>query len=347
MPLRHARTGLRKKLIAAVGCAAGMAGLLTFVAPVATASAADTSRTRGVNWADPRDNYAPDELQLSGLSTKDGYHATYAKATVVISEFASVLGANTVRLPVNPATVNGRYWESYAGVIDAALAKGFTVILCYWESSTTKDGRIDDKAAFDRMWSRVTSKYAGADAVTFEPMNEPFGYSGTEWPDIAAQWVQAHPEIPRHRILVGGIGYSEDVKPVCADRRLAGTRLALHFYGFWNKERTDPKEWAKDMKARIGDCASRTILDEFGAAMTTGLDYDGPVNGSYEVAYIQAVTDTLRELRMGSVYWPGLRTHDSYSMTTLQGGGSERLRLTVNNPSGARRLTWGWGQDPR
>ncbi len=144
-------------------------------------------------------------------------------------------------------------------------------------------------------------------------------------------------------MLIGGYKYSEDVKPVCADPRLKGTRLALHNYGFWHTDWTSVDQWKADFKSRIGDCASRTILDEFGASMTTGLDYNGPVGTSSEVAYIQAATDTIRELGLGSVYWPGLRNGDTYSLTTLQGTGTN-LSLTVNNQSGLDRLHWAWKQ---
>jgi hypothetical protein len=36
-----------------------------------------TSEFRGVNWADPRDNYASDAVVPSGLSTADDYATTY------------------------------------------------------------------------------------------------------------------------------------------------------------------------------------------------------------------------------------------------------------------------------
>lgn len=331
-----------------------LAGATTFGAAFASpASAAPTfvsrpaspppvSDFRGVNWADPRDNYADDAVVPSGLSTSDSYATTYAKSKAVIGGF-SKLGANTVRLPVNPTSVNGPFWKSYRGAIDAATAKGFKVILGYWEAATAKDGKIDNQADWDRMWARITSAYAHDSKVYFEPMNEPFGYTSQEWRDVAARWVTTHRFVPRDRILVGGIKYSEDVKPVCADSRLNGTRIALHNYGFWHTDWTSVDQWKADFKERIGTCASRTILDEFGASMTTGLDYDGPVNGSHEVAYIQAATDTIRELGLGSVYWPGLRNGDTYSLTTLQGTGT-RLSLKLNNQSGLDRLHWAWKQ---
>lgn len=317
----------------------------TSAAPAAAprpASPPPVSDFKGVNWADPRDNYADDAVVPSGLSTSDSYATTYAKSRAITGEFAE-LGANTVRLPVNPASVNGPFWKAYRGAIDAATDQGFKVILGYWEADNTKDGKIDDQAAWNLMWTRITSAYARNPQVHFEPMNEPFGYTSQEWRDIAAHWLAAHRHIPRDRILIAGIKYSEDVKPVCADSRLDGTRIALHNYGFWHTDWTSPDQWKQDFKERIGTCASRTVLDEFGAGMTTGLDYNGPVNGSNEIAYIQAATDTIRDMNLGSVYWPGLRTGDTYSLTTLHGTGT-RLTLTLNNTSGLDRLHHAWNQ---
>ncbi|RMI43383.1 glycoside hydrolase family 5 protein [Streptomyces triticirhizae] len=331
---------------AAIGTSALLLGA---VSPLATAEPKEepsaplaVSEFQGVNWADPRDNFASDAVVPSGLSTGDDYATTYAKAESIISEFAA-LGANTVRLPVNPPSVNGDWWGSYTGAIDAATDQGFKVILGYWEADNSKDGRIDDGAAYDAMWDAITSDYVGNDGVYFEPMNEPHGYAESEWLDIAADWLSTYPSVPRERVLIGGTGYSEDVTPVCADSRLDGTLLALHQYGFWHEDWTSYDQWASDLRDRIGSCASRTVLDEFGAAMTTGLDYNGPINGSNEIAYIQAATDAVRELGLGSVYWPGLRNGDSYSLTTLGGSGTD-LTLEVTNQSGLDRLHHAWGQ---
>ena len=124
--------------------------------------------------------------------------------------------------------------------------------------------------------------------------------------------------------------------------RLNGTFLSLHHYGFWNPSQTSYSGWVSDFKNRIGSCASRTVVDEWGAPMTTGLDYNGPINGNYYIAYVQADTDTMRSLGMGSVYWPGLRNGDSYSMETLHGSGTA-LTLTDNNASGVSRLKHSYG----
>lgn len=63
-------------------------------------------------------------------------------------------------------------------------------------------------------------------------------------------------------------------------------------------------------------------MDEWGAPMTTGFDYDGPIGDNNFVAYVQADTDTLRSRGIGSIYWPGLRDGDSYSLQTLAGTGT-------------------------
>jgi hypothetical protein len=339
----HSLTGRR-------GAALGATALLLFTAAtvvleVTTAAApalAATSQFKGVNWADPDDNYADEPAVPSGLSTSDSYATTYAKATSVIGAFQTNVGANTVRLPINPYTVNGTYWASYTGAIDAAVAKGFNVVLSYWEGTANKDGLIDNSTSYWAMWQTVVAKYSGTSLVYFEPMNEPFGYSQSAWANLAAQWISTYSAVPKSRIFVSGTGYNDNVTSVCADSRLAGTYLSLHHYGFWNTSQTSYSGWVSDLKNRIGSCAARTVLDEWGAPMTTGLNYNGPINGNYAIAYVQADSDTLRALGIGSIYWPGLRTGDTYSMTTLGGSGTN-LTLSTTNASGLSRLQWAWG----
>ncbi|MDX2972340.1 ricin-type beta-trefoil lectin domain protein [Kribbella solani] len=324
-----------------------VAALLTsafLVVPQAQQAVAATNQFAGVNWADPRDNYADDPVVPSGLSTSDSYNTTYAKADAIIREFHTDLAANTVRLPINPYTVNGSYWSSYTGAIDAAVADGFKVILSYWEGAAHKDGLVDDADAYWTMWNNVTSKYANNSSVYFEPMNEPFGYSLSAWSDLVAKWISTYSTVPKNRIFVSGTGYNDNVTGVCADSRFDGTYLSLHHYGFWNSTQTSYSWWVSDFKNRIGSCASCTVLDEWGAPMTTGANYNGAINGDANIAYIQADSDTLRSLGMGSVYWPGLRNGDSYSMTTLGGSGTN-LNLSVNNVTGMGRLRWSWGMD--
>ena len=135
------RTALRPVVAAIV------AALLAMLSAAVPPAAAATNQFHGVNWADPRDNYADDPVVPSGLSDSDDYATTYAKAAAVIAGFKTNLGANTVRLPVNPYTVNGPFWSSYTGAVDAAVDAGFKVVLSYWEGTAAKDGQIDDTSA--------------------------------------------------------------------------------------------------------------------------------------------------------------------------------------------------------
>ncbi|MFI8826575.1 lectin [Streptomyces sp. NPDC053431] len=333
----------RALALAAVGSLA-LIGLQA--GPLATEAAAagapDGGRFQGVNWADPRDNFAVDAVVPTGLSAEDDYLTTYYKSTAVVGQFQSKFGINTLRLPVNPASVNGAWWDSYRGAIDAAVARNVKVVLAYWEGpGAARNGRIDDKAAYDAMWGTLVERYGDTDRVYFEPMNEPYGYSATEWADLSAEWLGSHGAVPRERVFVGGVGVSEDVRPVCADPRLSGTHLSLHHYGFWHTDWTDPARWAADLRTKVGNCASRTVLTEFGADLGTGIDYNGPVGGRWQTAALQAQTDTVRELGIGAVYWPGLRAGDGYSLTELQGTGTD-LTLRTTNTSAADRLAWAW-----
>ena len=83
--------------------------------------------------------------------------------------------------------------------------------------------------------------------------------------------------------------------------------------------------------------------------MDTGLNYDDANSTDNFVRYFRATTQVLRELGMGSVYWPGLggkitagQNDDWYAMQKLQGSGTN-LTLTTPNASGAGRLRYGWG----
>lgn len=310
----------------------------------------NSQQFHGVNWADPRDNFADDAVVPSGLSTSDSYELTYAKATAILREFRRRTGANTVRLPINPYSVGTAWWNSYQGAIDAAGHLKFRVILSYWEGTGPRaDGLVDNLDSWWSMWETVTTRYGHDKHVYFDPMNEPHGYTVEQWTDLATSWLDRYPAVPRDQVVVAGSGYDDNVAAVCADSRLDGTYLALHDYAFWGTRTY--QGWKADLYQRIGPCAKRTVLEEFGVPMTTGIDYTGSsttgdaATNNY-VAFLQAATDTTRGLGMGSVYWPGLRTGDSYSLTTLHGIRT-RLSLAVTNSSGLDRVQWGWGMRPR
>lgn len=323
-----------------------IACLVLITLPTSASAAPDLrpSQFKGVNWADPRDNFVDGPVIPSGLSTSDDYQTTYRKAAQILDGFRTNLGANTVRLPVNPYSVGTTWWDSYRAVVDAATDHGFLVILSYWEGTgANKDGYVDDLGAWWSMWDTLVNTYAGNRHVYFEPMNEPHGYTAADWEALVGSWLQRYPDLPRDRVFVSGTGYNDNVTTVCSDPALDGTYLSLHNYGFWATR--DYQGWRDSFLNAIGNCAGRTVIDEFGSPMTTGLDYNDATSTNNYVAYLRAATDIMRELELGGVYWPGLRTGDSYSMETLGTSGS-RLVLTTTNASGADRLQWGWGRTP-
>ncbi len=291
-----------------------------------------------VNWADPRDNFVNGLLALSGLSSStDNYATVQTKAGDILSEFRTKLKANAVRIPVNEPTVSGAWWNAYKAVIDTAVGKGMKVIVAYW---AYQNGKPNDAAAFKAMWQVVVTAYQSNNLVYFDIHNEPYGY-GSAWNDAAAQWLADFPTVPRGRVIVAGTGYDDTVVPVGNDSRFAGCILQLHIYGFWHDTWATQKQWSDSMTSALGSYATRTIVGEWGAAMTTGMDYGVNTDGDAYRSYIRAVSDIMHDNGMGSCYWPGLRNGDSYSMTTLSTGDSP-LALTVTNASGLARLQWAW-----
>jgi endoglucanase len=315
----------------------------------ATPAAANTSAFRGFNWAMLGDNFNTGPLVLDGLSQTDSYDTVRAKADAVYSDMETLMGANTIRLPVNTHTVGTAWWNAYSATIDAATARGFKVILAYWEDGAASGGRITNMAAFNTMWNTVVAKYGSNSLVHFEPMNEPHGYSASEWANVAAAWISARPSVPKGRILIDGAGFAQDVKPLCADSRLNGTLLSYHHYAFFYGEH-DYAWWLQSFKDGVGNCASRAVLTEYGSPMDNGLNYADPASSQNFVRYLRAVTDAQRQLGMGSTYWPalggkltGTSGYDWYSMFAKSGSGTD-LNLTIRNRSGADRILHGWGQ---
>ncbi|MGW6935991.1 RICIN domain-containing protein [Lentzea sp. NPDC054927] len=317
------------------------AGLVTAVSPQAQAS---TSQFRGVNWADQRDNFVNGVLYPSGLSASDTYSSAATVADRVVGQMYSITGANTVRIPINEPTV-ANYWGTYTGAIDTALAKG-NVIFAYWAHT---GGRPPSTSAFDQMWDKVIAKYGGNPNAYFEVINEPHGYSTGDLNNMYNSWLGRYSTVPRGRVILDGAGLAQNVPAVGGDSRLNGTLLAVHDYSFFAGYESET-EWANHIGGYIGNYASRTIATEWGGPMSPGskngvsfdaVDYSIP-SGSYMADYIRGVSAKLRSLGMGSVYWPGLRDGDWYSMTSRSGSG-QNIALSLTNPSGLQQLRYAWG----
>ncbi|WP_254896953.1 glycoside hydrolase family 5 protein [Amycolatopsis sp. Hca4] len=335
---------LRRTLSAAFrfsALAALAGGLLTAVPAQAQAA---TTGFKGVNWADTRDNFVNGTLYVSGLGASDTYASAATVADQVVGQLYSITGADTVRMPINEPTVSG-YWGTYTGAIDTALAKG-KVILAYWAYT---GGKPADTGRFQQMWDTVVAKYGSNPNAYFEVVNEPYGYGTADLNNFYSSWLARYPGVPRGRVILDGAGLAQNVPAVGGDRRLDGTLLAAHDYSFFAGYESE-NEWADHIGGYIGAYADRTVVTEWGGPMSPGskngvhydtLDYSVP-SGSFFADYIRGVSAKLRSLGVGSVYWPGLRDGDWYSMTTKTGTGAG-IRLTLSNPSGLTRLRYAWG----
>ncbi|MDO9375302.1 MAG: RICIN domain-containing protein [Ferruginibacter sp.] len=305
--------------------------------PVVASSDTVTTSTKnfkGVNWADPRDNFADDWLILSGLNAMDDETVMKEKAGKILSALQAK-GINTVRFPVNPATVLQTWWPRYSSVISAAAGKGMKVILAYWEGASSKDGIVDNTATFWLMWTNVLANFSNNGNIYFEVFNEPHGYSVSDLKTLYAEFLTRFPALPKRRVILDGVGYATDVNSIGSDNRFNGCLLSFHFYSWFANSKTTA-DW--ELPLRSINHPERTITTEFGVPMTNGKNYLEHPGSDAEITYFQGMTNQLHELGMGSMYWPGLRAGDSYSMFSLNG-----TSLDVNNTSGFTRLQYAWG----
>jgi endoglucanase len=287
---------------------------------------------KGVNWADSRDNFADDRLILSGTTSTETYATIQTKANNILNTFQTA-GANTVRLPVNPATVLDISWQVYKGSIDKASSKSMKVLLGYWEGASSKDGLIDNSTNFWRMWDTIVANYSSNALIYFEVFNEPHGYNLTDLKNLYNQFVTRYPGVPKSRFVLDGVGYSSDVNSIGADSRFDGCMLSFHDYTWFETSKTTTADWEQPVKSLA--YPARTIVTEFGTVMTDGTNYSGAPGSNVNNTYLQGMTNSLHDLGVGSIYWPGLRTGDSYSMFSTS--------LSTNNTTGLTRLKYAWG----
>src|SRR6478752_4540469 len=312
----------------------------------ATPAWATTNQFRGVNWADPRDNFQSGVAYVAGLSSSDTYSSALATGTKVMSQFVSKVGANAVRMPINEATVSG-YWSTYTGAIDGVLSQG-SVVLCYWDSA--KSNKPPDMNAFWNMWKTVVAKYGANENAYFEIFNEPNMYSTSDLVALYTSWLTQFPTVPKSRVLLDGTGNAQNVPNIASASALNGCLLAVHDYSFFGSDTwTSESQWVSQFKGEVGNYADRTVCTEWGGPMSPGsknnvsygsLDYSKTPTNYFE-AYIRGMSSQLRAWNMGSFYWVGLKDGDWYSMTTRSGTGSSTV-LSVPNQSGLAQLQNAW-----
>jgi hypothetical protein len=307
---------------------------------------ADTSGFHCVNWADKGDNFQAGVLQPSGLLSSDDYATVKAKSDAILSGFQTVLKVNAIRIPINESTIvtNPSWWTAYKGILDSSISKNMRIIVAYWGQAGNNGGKPADVNVFYTMWQAVVDAYGTNDLVYFDIMNEPWAYSPNAFMDLAAQWIAKFPTVPKNHIVVAGDYNDEDVNKQGADPRLAGCLLSIHAYPSSSKTNTTTEQgWRDYIKAKVGPYYSRAIATEWsGTPMSTGVDYSGAINGDVNMAYLVGVAGQLKDYGMGSCWWAGLETGNTYAIAKLSGTGTN-LSISVTNTSGLARIQAAWG----
>ena len=152
-------------------------------------------------------------------------------------------------------------------------------------------------------------------------------------------------------MILDGTGDAQNIAGVGSDSRLNNTLLSVHDYSFFvNPPYKSETSWANHLAGYIGKYASRTVVTEWGGPMAPGSKngvHYGTINYSvaganYFDAYVRGMSGELRALGIGSVYWPGLRDGDWYSLTKKSGSGSGH-RAVAGESVRATRLQYAWG----
>lgn len=318
--------------------------ILSVAAATGTVSAASggsgtaAATFHGFNWADPGDNFIDGPLLLSGLNITDNYATVQSVAGMVLSAFSGV-GANAVRIPINPETVIGSWWASYKGAIDEATSLDMKVIVCPWTGSSDENGMVNDPTCFWKMWDTVVTNYNRNDNVYFEILNEPFGYSTANWLNVVTNWLQRYPTVAQGRVLVGGTGYCQNIPAVASSGITAGCLFSVHDYGFWNTNDTSSSSWYSSLAGEVGSYPGSAVMTEFGGSMTSGWNYAGGSQSNNQIASIVGFSEYCCSNHIGAVYWPGLRDGDWYSMFTRN---TNNTALTLNSPSGLDLVKYAW-----
>ena len=306
----------------------------TFALTWSQAHATETWWIRGMNWADPRDNYVDGLVLPSGISASTTPSEASSKAGSVGAGFRTI-GCNMVRLPINPQSVlNDTWWTMYQSLINRLVADGMHVMLGCWEGTAAKDGKIDNYNNWKLMWQRVDGVYKDNANVWFEPFNEPFGYSSSELITIYRDFLGFIAK-DDGRIVLPGTGFSEDLSAIGG--QFPNCKLGQHIYPWWGNYTTE-SAWQDSLNTRVAGYWDRMILTEFGAPATTGKNY-GVSSSDHEIAFIRGITSSLRSHSSGSVYWPGVRDGDSYRLF------SSSANMTVTNNSLRDRVQYGWATD--
>ncbi|SEO95923.1 Ricin-type beta-trefoil lectin domain-like [Mucilaginibacter gossypiicola] len=298
-------------------------------------STTNTNGFRGINWADPNGNEGDGRVVLpSGMTTS--LTATQAATLATnISSAVKTSGGTTIRMPINPWTASSStYWPVYQAAINAVVANGCKVILCYWPVGVH---HVPDTAQWHTMWTTVNNVYKNNTSVLYEPINEPVDYSSTDLNNLYAGFLTTYSPADG-KCIFDGTGYAADVTTVGADSRLANQYLGLHCYWwFWGSYNVW-SSYYNIMSARTGSYASRTIVTEVGIETFRNMSFWWQWDtGVYvDQAFLTGSLAYAKDNSMGTIAWSGVNDIDTYRWYTANNN------LTEVSPGTANMFRWSW-----
>jgi hypothetical protein len=295
-----------------------------------------TIAIRGINWADPNGNEAPNRVVTpSGLtSTMTSSAAATVAGNIATAVLAS--GGTAIRMPITYTTTNSSsYWPVYQAAINAIVSKGCYVILCYWCHS---GGVIDNTTNWNSMWAKVNSVYKNNSKVLYEPINEPFGYSTSNLLSIYATFLSTYSP-SSWKCILDGPGYANEVISVGNDSRFSSQYLGLHCYWwFWGAYSNWSGNYNK-MASLVGSYASRTIVTEIGVETFRTFDFwwQWQTGAEPDQAFLTGTLAYAKDNAIGTIAWSGVNDIDTYRWFTAYNN------FTEVNPGCANMYRWSWG----
>lgn len=297
---------------------------------------ANTNALRGINWADPNGNEAPSRVVTpSGLSSTTTATAAAAVGKR-ISDSLKASGGTTVRMPITPLTAgNTSYWPVYQAAINAIVANGCNVILCYWPIGVH---HVPDTTQWYTMWKQVDTVYKNNASVLYEPINEPVDYSGTDLCNLYANFL-SRLSPASGKCILDGTGYAGEVITVGNDSRLTSQYLGLHCYWWFYGSYNVWSSYYNIVSGKVGSYAARTIVTEIGVETYRNVSFWWQWDtGVYEdQAFITGALAYSKDNSMGTIAWSGVNDIDTYRWYVANNN------LVEVNPGCANMYRWAWG----
>jgi hypothetical protein len=302
----------------------------------AGAAQAGSAWARGGNWA------ATDGLVSNVVAYPDGITSstTTTQAAAVADTIANDYdnaGINFVRYPVNPATVSGN-WAVTQAAINELIADGMMVDICCWYVDPQPqggNGLIVNMTTWENMWKTVDGVYKNNNAVYYEPINEPSGYSATGLESVYTTFLGFINKSQNH-ILLGGTGYEDNVTAIGGDSSFNNCLLAVHDYAAWEPY-TTASAWSTDLYNRVHPYQSRTIMTEMGAVTTSGLNYEASSSDS-NICFVQGMCNqSISWGGMGLVWFPADQAGTGNNKRMFNGPGEGIINRSLVN-----EMQYGW-----